>query len=216
MRLLGAVMIVACAARTEPPFDENCGHEGTPIFVGSSVFGPMTGSSVDVPITPTIAGELLVVTIVTPQLLFTHPTMIGGESAWQVGLPGDGRCGKYAMVWTLGNIEPGVSNVHIDAMTMSTTYAVSVSTFTGLRVDSGTRATSNYGFGEEALPACPGALLISAAMCGAPSLPADSAFREIDIVDGVKTAYSVPTKAGTYTSDWLGDDTLATAIFEVH
>jgi hypothetical protein len=187
-------------------------------FVDSSVFGPVSGTSFTVPLAPTIGGELLVVSLASPTGQVGSISMTGGKVLYQVATAQE-TCGKTAVIATVGNIEPGVSQFTVQTSAPQPdpppTFVAFVMRFAGLPAETG--ATLSYNFGESrALAACPGSVIVSTATsCGGVSLPPASDFTALDVVDGMAAAYYIPTAAGEYAARWESIDTVASAIVEL-
>jgi hypothetical protein len=182
-------------------------------FVDSTLFGPASGTNtgITVPIAPTAGGELLVVTITNSAGAYGWVRMTGGTSEFQVGA-GPLPCGKYVAIFTLGNIEPGVSSLTIETEYQQPppAFAVLVTRFAGLAPDTG--ATFSYDYGDPTA-ACPGTVVASAVTsCGEVSLLPESPFVARTLVDGVAAAYYIPTDAGRFTADWQATDTMYSTI----
>lgn len=177
-----------------PPACDDTHHAAT--FVDSTLFGPASGTNtgVTVPIAPTTGGELLVVTVTNSTAAYGWVHMIGGRSEFQVRAAFD-QCGKYVWIFTVGNIEPGLSSFTIDTEYQQPPpeFAVLVTRFAGMPPDSGARFSYNYG---DPTAACTGTVVASAATsCGDVSLAPDSPFVTRPLIDGVAAAYYIPKRA---------------------
>ena len=186
-------------------------------FVDSSAVGPVSGESVAIPITPTTGGELLVVTVAGASANTRYVRMVDGQPVFQVATPRE-TCGKGAVIFSVGNIEPGVSGftVESDYSSPSDTFVVFVMKFDGLDPGTGAKLSYNYGHGEYATAACPGTVVLSATTsCGDVVLSPESPFQAPGSIDGTAAAFYIPSAYGEYSANWRAADTTSTAIVEL-
>jgi hypothetical protein len=215
------VVIVGFAACHEPmdaplvdaplPVCDDVQYAAT--FVGSEVFGPASGTptSLAVPMTPTTGGELLVMTVTSPTGDTGWIRMVGGDAVFQVG-----ASSLSTLIFSVGNVQPGVSSFVIEQQYKQPppTYAVLVMRFVGLPPDIGAKLSHDYS-GSGTVEACPGTVIVSAATSqGDPSLLPESPFIARKVVDGVASAYYIPSAAGVYAASWAPADDLLGAIVQ--
>jgi len=186
-------------------------------FVGSTVVGPVSGTSVTVPIMPTSGGQMLVVAVAGTLASTRYPRMIGGDTAFQVGTANQ-TCGKNAALFSVGNIEPGVSSFTVQSEygSPSDTFVVFVMSFAGLDPATGARLSYDFGHGGYAPLACPGTVIASVVTsCGDVALSPESPFEALAPIDGMATAYYIPSAYAEYGANWRATDTMSTAIVEL-
>jgi hypothetical protein len=223
VRFAWLIILVACHEPSEirdaeptPPVCDDVQHTAT--FVDSMVFGPASGTatSLTVPITPTLGGELLVIAVASPTGDYGVVTMVGADGPFQV-VTGARTCGKTAVIESLGNVPPGVSSFTIETFYTqpSPVFAVFVMRFAGLAPDTGASVSHNIAGTDDAVPACPGTVVVSTATsCGDVSLSAESPFIALDPIDGMAAAYHIPSSPDEYRADWVATETMSSAIVQ--
>jgi hypothetical protein len=222
MRLAWVLAVCACGEPTAVPPDADpaaaCDPAlGAATLVDSFIWGPVTGISTTVPMSPTAAGDLLVVTIVNT---YGAIRMTGGQPRLQIGL--GGSCSTFSTMWSVGNLVDGVTSFNIEMTGPQTTFTAFVHRFRGLRAEAGAELTYAYGhsyYGDGAAPkvaACPGSAVVSIiTSCGHLAPGPNPPFTGLDVVARSSTAAYAPDTFGYYGAEWAtATADTATAVFQ--
>jgi hypothetical protein len=203
-----ALLLVVAACGDAPPADVDATAWTT---AGEAVaFGPTTGTTVTVPITPTQDGSLLVVVVTESGVAGWAVNVMTTEPPAHI-LPNEltvvGDCPRAGMLWSTDFGAGGVDAVRIE-MTAAVTLEAYVIEASGLRSVAST--------GRESHP-------VSAPTASAPMMDADSGQLVVSMVDtcatldavvptspftglvsenGQGVAYTITTSLGTYGAEW--------------
>ncbi len=194
------------------------GVSGSAQYIEGVALGPFAGTMPALSMPTASPGDLLVITIASPDRDFGALRMTGADTALQVGL--QDRCGRWSTVWSVGNIVSDVSSFGVE-VSDGARYAVFIHRFRGLAPETGAHLTYEYGHSTTAqaprLAACPGAAVVSAVIsCGSLALAAESGFVGLDVIDGTSAAAYVPDAPGYYGAAWDASDLTSTTTVVFH
>lgn len=170
-----------------------------------------SGSGAALVITPTQAGDLVVVTVTQETSAATTVTGVsdGTDTFVSAGLRSvDNGCNNTAEIWYATNVQPGQTAINV-FMSASSTIEVWVLELAGVTAYAG-GALVNDQAASGMILAAPGIALagpgvvvsVEATCSGATAIAPDSSFTGLAAPSGEDTAYLISGAAGTYGAVW--------------